>query len=59
MKRFYNIITTKELGYAKIFTKERPKTVYVKSENKESWSEWLTAEEVSELYPELAKNLYK
>lgn len=58
MERYYNIRTTNELGKAKLVSDERPKSVYVKSENKEIWSEWLTADEVREYYPELAKNLY-
>ena len=58
MERYYEIRTTNELGDTKI-TSRRPKRVYVKSENKETWTEWLTADEVREYYPGLAKNLYK
>lgn len=59
MERYYEIRTTNELSEVKLTSKERPKSVYVKSENKEVWTEWLTADEVREYYPELAKNLYK
>lgn len=57
MEFYYNIITTIELGEAKLVSDERLKPVYVKSENKEVWTEWLTADEVRKHFPELAKNL--
>lgn len=58
VKKYYNVTQTTIIGASAVSNK-RPKSVYVKSEiNKQTWSEWLTADEIRDNFPNLAKDLF-